>query len=142
LQRDPLLPGDILAYPLITSTTVPPRLRLSGSTQADATTELFSRWSPSSCSDSIATMKQAVRASEAVTLLSLYMARHELERNELKILPVSMSWVTPRFAFMYLSHRTLSPLAEAFIRVTKSIAAEVEACEKALFEKWIVSPGA
>jgi DNA-binding transcriptional LysR family regulator len=82
-------------------------------------------------------MKDTVRSSDAVTILSLYMVRHELDRGELKVLPIALPWITTRFAFLSLSHRTLSPLAEALIQAAAAAASTVQEEEQRLRQRWI-----
>lgn len=77
---------------------------------------IFARWIPTIYTDSIAMMKDTISASDAITLLPLILARHELDRGEFGVLPVHLPWIRASFAVMHLSHRTLSPLAELFIR--------------------------
>lgn len=65
------------------------------------------------------------------------MVHHELERQELAVLPLSLPWLKTHFAVMHLTHRTLSPLAEA---VTKTVLAEDEKAlklERELAAKWV-----
>jgi DNA-binding transcriptional LysR family regulator len=134
---------DVIAYPLVTSSTVPPRMARmptrSATKQASMQT-LLARWNPSITADSVPMMKEVVKASDAVTILSLYLARQELARGELAILPIPLSWIKARFAVMYLSHRTLSPLAEALINAARLAAAEVQKQEQQLAKRWI-KPG-
>jgi DNA-binding transcriptional LysR family regulator len=99
---------------------------------------VLGRWLPKIYTDSIAMMKDVVRMSDAVTILSLYIVRHELARGELKVLPISIPSITARFAFMYLSHRTLSPLAEALVQAAKAAASAVQEEEQRLRRRWIV----
>jgi DNA-binding transcriptional LysR family regulator len=133
-------------FPLVTSSTIPPRIaRLStqGQSRHARTQAVLGRWLPTIYTDSVAIMKDTVRTSDAVTMLSLYLVRHELDRGELKVLPVALPWVKARFAFMYLSHRTLSPLAEALIQATTVEAIAVQEEEQRLHQRWVVgeAPG-
>ena len=103
-------PQDIVTYPLVTSSAVPPRLARYEPTQKSEkiSHSLISRWMPSVLVESISMMKDAERSSDGLTFLSLHLARHELERGEFKIVPISLSWIKMRFAVMYLPHCTLS----------------------------------
>ena len=141
LERPALTLEQAAAYPLVTSSTVPPRVaRLStqGQSKHARMQAALGRWLPTIYTDSIAMMKDTVRRSDAVTILSLYMVRHELDRGELKVLPIALPWITTRFAFMYLSHRTLSPLAEALIQAATAAASAVQEEEQRLRQRWIV----
>jgi DNA-binding transcriptional LysR family regulator len=118
---------EVTAYPLITSTSIPPRiarLPVSGTTRTAAAQSAFARWLPAMYTDSIAMMKQAVAYSDAITILPHSLVRHERARGELILLPLQLPWLRASFAILHLSHRTLSPLAEAFIR--EVIAADAE----------------
>lgn len=129
------------SYPLVTSTAIPPRIAgvSTGRQSRHASMQtLMGRWVPTIYTDSITMMKDTVRTSDAVTILSLYPVRHELDRGELKVLPIALPWITPRFAFMYLSHRTLSPLAEALIQAAAAAASTVQEEEQRLRQRWIV----
>jgi len=85
--------------------------------------ERFARWNPAISTESVTLMKEAVEHSDAVTVLSLHLARKELETGTLRVIPVNLSWIAVQFAFMHLSHRTLSPLAETLIEETRAVCA-------------------
>lgn len=130
---------EVVAYPLVTSGTVPPRIARMAPPPKSSYASMqarFCRWIPSIYTDSITLMKDAVRRSDAVTLLSLYLARHELERGELQVVPIKLPWIKVRFSVMYLSHRTLSPLAEALIAAIKSAATAQQEEEQRLQDRW------
>lgn len=138
-QKRPTL-EDATAFPLVTSSLVPPRLaHLTPSRNTDAASEqaLFTRWTPAVTTDSVTLMKETLMDSDAVTLLSLALVRKELEAGCLKIVPINLSWLRVSFAVMYLSHRTLSPLAEILIRVTRAVCKDLEAEEANLKKKWV-----
>lgn len=144
LERSRVTLEEATRYPLVTSTAVPPRIaRLStGGQSAHARMQAaMGQWEPTIYTDSIAIMKDTVRTSDAVTILSLYLVRHELDRGELKILPIALPWIKTRFAFMYLSHRTLSPLAEALIQAASAAAGALQEEEKLLRQRWIGARG-
>jgi DNA-binding transcriptional LysR family regulator len=140
VERSRVTLEEATRYPLVTSSAVPPRIARfatrgqSGQARMQAA---MGRWVPTIYTDSIAMMKDTVRMSDAVTMLSLYLVRHELDRGELKVLPVSLPWIKARFAFMHLSHRTLSPLAEALIQAATAAASAVQEEEKLLSERWV-----
>jgi DNA-binding transcriptional LysR family regulator len=123
---------DAATYPLITSTSVPPRIArmpMNGSSRNAKAHAVFARWAPTVSTDSIAMMKETVAASDAITILPRSLVHHELERRELAVLPISLPWLRASFAVMHLSHRTLSPLAEAFIRAVVDADAEAQTRE-------------
>jgi DNA-binding transcriptional LysR family regulator len=140
LQRSRVTLEEVAVYPLVTSSTIPPRIaRLStqGQSRHARMQAVLGRWLPTIYTDSVTIMKDTVRTSDAVTMLSLYLVRHELDRGELKVLPVALPWIKARFAFMHLSHRTLSPLAEAFVQAATAAASTVLEEEQRLHQRWI-----
>ncbi|HMP97992.1 MAG TPA: LysR substrate-binding domain-containing protein, partial [Kiritimatiellia bacterium] len=131
--------SDIPEYPLVTMGIAPNRIAQMGQhLRGDeaAQHKLIERWPQTIAVNSITAMKTVVAHSDAVTMISLKMIRHELDRNELAVLPVFLPWLRTHFAVMRLTHRTLSPLAEAVIN---SIIAEDEQAlklERALAARW------
>lgn len=130
---------EAAVYPLVTSKAVAPRLarlKLPKKSQAAKMQECFALWTPAVITESVTLMKEVVEHSDAVTVLSLHLARKELEKGDFKVLPIDLSWIQVQFAFMYLSHRTLSPLAEALIAETTAICKALEKEETKLAKRW------
>ena len=132
--------SGLLDYPLVTMGIAPNRIAQMGrnlkGVEADQH-KLIASWPPTISVNSITSMKTMVANSDAVTMVSLKMVRHELDRKELAVLPLSLPWLKTHFAVMHLTHRTLSPLTEA---VAKSIIAEdknVLKMERALAAQWV-----
>jgi len=145
LEKKSIQVGDLVNYPLVTMGIAPNRIAQMGrhlkGVEA-AQHKLIERWPQAISVNSITSMKTIVAHSDAVTMVSLKMVFHELDRQELAVLPLSLPWLKPHFAIMHLTHRTLSPLAEA---VTKSIIAEdakVLKMERALAARWCKTPKA
>ncbi|HMP73534.1 MAG TPA: substrate-binding domain-containing protein, partial [Kiritimatiellia bacterium] len=134
---------DLVAYPLVTMVISPNRLAQMGRDLKGAEAgphKLIASWPPAISVNSVTSMKTIVANSDAVTIVSLKMVHHELDRKELAVLPLPLPWLKTHFAVMHLTHRALSPLAEA---VTKSIiAADKNALEmeRALAARWCKSP--
>ncbi len=139
LNKRSILVGELTDYPLVTMGIAPNRIAHMGRNLKGveaAQHKVIERWPPTISVNSITSMKTIVANSDAVTIASLKMVRHELARKELAVLPLSLPWLKTNFAVMHLTHRTLSPLAEA---VTKSIMAEdknVLKMERALAARW------
>lgn len=137
--------GDLPDYPLVTMGIAPNRIAQMGRQLKGvdaAQHKLIERWPQTIAVNSITAMKAVVANSDAVTMISLKMVRHELDRKELAVLPLSLPWLKADFAVMHLTHRTLSPLAEA---VTESIIAEdakTIKLENALAARWLKVPKA
>lgn len=140
LEKRPVTASDLVAYPLVTMGIAPNRISQMGRSLTGVEAEehkLIAKWPPAISVNSITSMKTIVAHSDAVTMVSLKMVRHELDHKELAVLPVRFPWLKTHFAVMHLTHRTLSPLAEA---VTKSILAEDENAlkmERELAAKWV-----
>jgi DNA-binding transcriptional LysR family regulator len=135
LGRRPVRLSEVTGYPLVTSASVPPRLArmpAQGKSTQAAMQVILARWTPTIYTDSIAIIKDTVTASDAITLLPLILVRYELDRGELDVLPIHLPWIRASFAVMHLSHRTLSPLAELFIRATVDADATAQAQEAGL----------
>lgn len=140
LEKRNVTASDLVAFPLVTMGIAPNRIGQMGRSLTGVEAEqnkLIASWPPAISVNSITSMKAIVAHSDAVTMVSLKMVRHELDRKELAVLPVRFPWMKTHFAIMHLPHRTLSPLAEA---VTKSILAEDEKVlklERELAAKWV-----
>jgi DNA-binding transcriptional LysR family regulator len=134
---------DVLTYPFVTMALVPNRLALMGKALKGAELEqqrLMEKWNPAITVNSITSMKSIAAASDAIVLVSLKMVRHELERGELAVLPINLSWIRPPFAIMHLAHRTLSPLAQAVTQAIVDEDRKLLALEKKLVRQWF-KPG-
>jgi len=143
LGRRNLLAGDVLPYPLVTMGLMPNRIAKMGRHLAGAEAgmhKLLEKWRPTIAVNSITSMKTIVAHSDAITIVTLKMVRHELARRELAVLPLHFSWLGTSFAVMHLAHRTLSPLAAA---VMASIVAEdgkLLELERELAARWLKVP--
>lgn len=131
---------DVMAYPLVTTSTIPSRLakldHAAGGTDARLN-KLLARWMPTVAVESVTMMKQVVMQSDGITILSLYLARHELPQGRLAVLPVPLPWLKGVFSILRLAHRSLSPLGEAFVKATIEADAEVQAEEQRLAQLWL-----
>lgn len=74
--------------------------------------------------DSVIAAVQVVRESDATGVATASLIEKELKSGTLTELPFQAPWLRLHYGFIYLRHRTLSPLAEAFMN-------EVEAIESA-----------
>jgi DNA-binding transcriptional LysR family regulator len=140
LEKRIFTTSDLVNYPLVTMGIAPNRigqmgLKLKGA-EADRH-KLMASWPPAISMNSITAMKTVVARSDAVTIASLKMVRHELDRKELAVLPLSLPWLKTHFAVMRLTHRTLSPLAEAVTKFIIAEDAQALKLERALAAKWV-----
>jgi DNA-binding transcriptional LysR family regulator len=68
--------------------------------------------------------KHIVLASEAISGAAPYMIKDELASGRLVGLPVDLPWLAISYGFMWRRGRTLSPAAQAFIKIVRSIEAK------------------
>jgi DNA-binding transcriptional LysR family regulator len=98
------------------------------------------RWTPSITVNSITSMKTIVADSDHVMIVSLKMVRHELDRKELAVVPLFVSWLKTHFAVLHLTHRALSPDAEAVIQAIIAEDAKALEIEHALAARYFKKP--
>ena len=75
--------------------------------------------------DTVATAKQVVAQSDALTPGPPVLFHQELASGELAHLEFNRPWFRLHYGFIYLQDRTLSPAAEAFIREVECVEAEL-----------------
>lgn len=134
---------DVIHFPLGTIPMVPNRIIRMGKGLAGmdaAEHKLIERWAPAVTVNSVTAMKTIVANSDHVMVVSLKMVRHELERKELAIVPLFVPWLKTHFAVLHLTHRTLSPNAEAVIQAIVTEDAHVLEMEKSLASRWFKKP--
>ena len=68
--------------------------------------------------------KHIVLASDAVSGAAPYMIKDELASGRLVGLPVDLPWLAISYGFMWRRGRTLSPAAQAFIKIVRNIEAK------------------
>lgn len=88
--------------------------------------------------ESLHMMKDIALGSDAIAILPLNIVAAEIERGALLAIPAP-AWVRGNFGIAYLQQRSLSPLAETFVRLVQEADAELLAWEektaKSLFRK-------
>jgi DNA-binding transcriptional LysR family regulator len=82
--------------------------------------------------DSIRLAKDAVMASDAVSLAPLAAITTELASNVLVALPVKAPWLYTNYGFVHLAGRSLSPAALAFMSKVREVEQEIVAEEERL----------
>lgn len=126
LRRPSLTLADVLAFPLVTTSRLTPRLLGPIVTAARrAADPAQSLSTPSVTCESIAMMKTIAAGSDAVTILPLSVIAAEHESGTLAVLPLVESWLQARFAAIRLARRTLPPSGAAFVRLITDIDAEL-----------------
>lgn len=75
--------------------------------------------------DSIRLAKDAVMASDAVSLAPLAAITAELASGELQALPVKAPWLYTNYGFAYLTGRSLAPAAIAFMAKVRQVEQEL-----------------
>lgn len=68
-------------------------------------------------------VKSIVLASDAISGATAHMIRDELASGRLVHLPVDLPWIAISYGFMWRRGRTLSPAAQAFVKIARSIEA-------------------
>ncbi|HMO49521.1 MAG TPA: LysR family transcriptional regulator [Kiritimatiellia bacterium] len=143
LGRRNLAAGDLVRYPLVSMPLMPNRIALMGQHLKGAEAgvhKLLEKWRPTIAVNSITSMKTIVADSDAITIVSLKMVRHELARRELVVLPLQFPWLGTNFAIMHLAHRTLSPLAEAVMTSIVTEDGNLLELERKLATRWLKKP--
>ena len=79
--------------------------------------------------ESLHMMKTIVLESDAVALLPLNVVADEIQRGGLVAIP-GPPWMGAAFGIVHLAHRSLSPLAETFVRFVRDADAELLAWEE------------
>lgn len=82
--------------------------------------------------DSIRLAKDAVMASDAVSLAPLAAITAELASGALVALPVKAPWLYTNYGFVHLTGRSLSPAATAFMERVRKVEQEIVAEEERL----------
>lgn len=119
LSKKDLTLQDIVQYPLASIPLGPNRLsRMAKNLSGLAAKQLqcIERWSPGVISNSITALKTIVAHSDGVMIVSLKMVRRELVCGDLAVLPLLLPWLQARFAVLHLSHRDLTPAAQAVVQ--------------------------
>jgi DNA-binding transcriptional LysR family regulator len=131
---------ELVTYPLVTMGIAPGRIAQMGEHLTGGEAKIhsqFAKWPPAIAVNCVASMKTIAANSDGVTMLSLKMIRHELERGELAVLPLFLPWLKPRLAIMRLNHRTLSPLADAAVKAIIAEDKKTLRIEQSLEAKWL-----
>jgi DNA-binding transcriptional LysR family regulator len=109
----------VLQFPVVmTSRLTGPMLKsfLAG-TQADNPGSPAVKSFPTIACESIGMMKTIVAGSNAVALLPLNQVMGDVRNGRLHVLPIVLPWLQVDFAVALTAHRSLSPLAEDFLRI-------------------------
>lgn len=87
--------------------------------------------------DSIRLAKDAVMASDAVSLAPLAAITAELSSGVLVALPVKAPWLYTSYGFVHLTGRSLSPAAMAFMEKVRQVEQEIVAEEERLMSSML-----
>lgn len=68
-------------------------------------------------------IKSIVLASDAISGATAHMIRDELASGRLVQLPVDLPWIAVSYGFIWRRGRTLSPAAQAFVKIARSVEA-------------------
>lgn len=125
--RASLTIDDVRSYPLV-ATSLPPRLdslaardrRGLRSTLPEGTT------APEIHVDSFALVLPVVLQSDAIGGAAPSQIRSELDRGEVRMLPLELPWLRTRYGIIRLANRTPSPAARSFLQILREVEAGIE----------------
>ena len=80
---------------------------------------------PAIACESVAMMKSVAATTDAIAVVPLNAVKAEVAAGQLVILPMISPAFRANFAVVRLSHRSLSPLGESFVRLVLDIDAEL-----------------
>ena len=132
-QRNALTMSDVLHYPFVSISRIPPALLrqfVSESAAGDNPSRPGLKTFPSIACESVIMMRNIVVKSDAVALLPLNILIPDLEAKAIAVLPLSLPWMQSDFGIVRLARRSLSPLGELFVRKMVEVDAEVAAVEE------------
>jgi DNA-binding transcriptional LysR family regulator len=136
---------DALAYPLVSTARLSPRLTapmLQAVRRARGPSWRENEPLVSVACESLPMMKRVVAGTDAIGVLTLGVAAAELRAGELAVLPIVEPWLHGRFGLIRLAHRSLPPAGETLVERLREVDAEVAAEEQALARLLLAEPGA
>ena len=140
LKQSRLTLEDVMAFPLVFTGRLPPRLLgpiVAASRRPDRTGDRRSL--PSVTCESLAMMKTIVAASDAVAILPLGAIGPEVGSDSLAVLPLVEPWLYGNFSIIRLARRTAPPSSEAFIQLLLEADAELTRVTEEVHRK-VVAP--
>ncbi|MGD0416146.1 MAG: LysR family transcriptional regulator [Terriglobales bacterium] len=108
----------ILQFPVVSTSRLsgPVLKQFAAGRRAESVEQSRSKSFPAIACESIAMMKTISAGTDAVGLLPLNTVIEEVRDGRLALLSFVAPWMTADWAIVRLSHRTLSPLGETFVR--------------------------
>jgi DNA-binding transcriptional LysR family regulator len=130
--------GDMLAYPLVASSRIPPRVLepLLRAQRREHRAGPAARPFPSIQCQSPAAALRIVEASDAVTTLTLSLLQHGLRDGRLTLLGTA-PWLALRYGLVRLRHRAPTHAAQAFLECVLATDAELTEEEGVLREEFV-----
>ncbi len=127
LSKQPSLTlTDILAFPLVSTSRLPPRLL--GPIVAATRRPLGladSHAGPAITCESLGIMKTVVAGSDAIAILPLTAMVRDRDSSLFTVLPLVEPWLQGNFAIIRLARRTPPPSGDAFVRLLLATDAEL-----------------
>lgn len=125
---------QVFSYPLAAPrlparAVVPLRSLLEGQGEFDSDAE---EYVPPIKVDTIRLAVNVVLSSDAISVAPLSAIRAELAEGTLVALPPSLPWLRTNYGLIHPADRSLSPAAEAFMRVMRAVESELAAEEHTL----------
>ncbi len=124
-------PGEILQFPVAMTSRFPVSLlkqflidEKKNSKHSDA------KSFPAIACESVAVMKMIVAETDTVTLLPLNVVSDEVRAGKLVVLSLAPPALNVDFGIVRITHRSLSPIAEIFVRILQEVDEELSQFEQ------------
>ncbi|MGO9946128.1 MAG: LysR family transcriptional regulator [Steroidobacteraceae bacterium] len=132
----------MLRFPLAMSARPPIamlRRFLSGTYGDSPVPRALKSFPPISC-ESVAMMKTIAAGTDAVTVVPLNSITTEVRSGQLVVLPLVLPWFQVYFGVVRMAHRSLSPVAQTFVRKLQEEDAKVYEFEQRAAAEWLAPP--
>ena len=133
---------SILRFPTVMTSrvTIPALKQFLASEPGAGTDHARMKSFPAIACESVAMMKMIVAETDAVGLLPLNAVMDEVRAGQLVVLSLVPPFMKIEFGIARLAHRSLSPLAETFVRLQRAVDAEVLEFEEENAPKVLAAP--
>ena len=134
--------AEVVAFPLATTSRMGPQL--TETIRKARSEDQGSRGVPEFGCESFTMLKSVVRGTDHVLIATPSIVADELERGELRVLPLVEPLVATSFAVMKLRNRTLSPVAEHLVAAIENadrIVAQADRAGEARLLRTGIAPG-
>jgi DNA-binding transcriptional LysR family regulator len=141
VSKEVLTLQTILQFPVVATSRISgPLLKQFLTSGLGNNPDHFARSFPAITCESVAMMKTIVAETDAISLLPLSAVMAEVQARKLVVLSVVPAFLKVNWGIVRLSHRTLSPLAETFVRLLLETDAELFDFEQKNGPKVLTAP--